>query len=67
MKFRIRVKNTNTDNEWWENYDKDHVKSDNDADMEGKMYVKFYNRTLRPKESKREFISAEVVEDEPNV
>jgi hypothetical protein len=57
MKFTLRVKNTKTGNEFNESYDERVVKDQETGEKWGRDIVAYYNRTLRPGESPREFIS----------
>lgn len=58
MKFRIKVSNKNS--EWWEDYDKDIT----DPHEWGKEIIKSFNSRLRIGELPREFLEAEVLDEE---
>lgn len=57
MKFKILVRNTVTQNEYWEEYDK----GVEDPHKWAKETIEFFNRTLRPNEAPRELVEVSIL------
>jgi hypothetical protein len=58
MKFRIKVKDDR--NQWWEDYDKPDVNDLPSAEIKGRELVQYFNDTIRPYETPRTFLLAEL-------
>lgn len=63
MQFKIQVKPNNRDDSWWEDCNKPEVTDQASAEKAGRALVKYFNDTLRPGESPRSFLAAELTEN----
>lgn len=57
MKFKIKVRNKNTGNEWWEEYNENIT----DTEQWAKDTMNKFNRTLHPHEALRELLQVETL------